>query len=134
MLPLVLNPLPPPFGFILIIVSSVLPKQLWTPQFWSDEQAEKFTIADTRKAYRRFLKVARNAKGSVAEVLSLSVDAMVVIKEVAAPADEAASNSEGKEMKRGALTTACVEAFDHEAEGPLALEKLPKKVSELARG
>ena len=38
MLPIVANPLPPPFGFVLIFIANAAPKYLLTPEFWSEDQ------------------------------------------------------------------------------------------------
>ena len=57
MLPLLANPLPPPFGLVLIGVASKMPRTLLTPQFWTEGQAMRFARADGADARRRHAKL-----------------------------------------------------------------------------
>ncbi len=45
MLPILANPLPPPFGLVLVGIASLVPRTLLTPEFWTDNQALTFTSA-----------------------------------------------------------------------------------------
>ncbi len=57
MLPLLANPLPPPFGLVLIGVAATMPRTLLTPQFWTDGQCYAFARKDGEGARRRHAKL-----------------------------------------------------------------------------
>ena len=46
MLPILANPLPPPFGLVLVGIASLVPRTLLTPEFWTDNQALTFATED----------------------------------------------------------------------------------------
>ncbi|KAJ8600247.1 hypothetical protein CTAYLR_001995 [Chrysophaeum taylorii] len=60
MLPILVNPLPPPFGFILIGLASAVPRYLLTPQFWTFAQLERFSAADARNLRKMFSALLRS--------------------------------------------------------------------------
>jgi len=68
MFPLLVNPLPPPFGFFLIAVASALPRVLLTPQFWTQSQWTKFSTADSVAAKGRYEKVLKECSAMLAQV------------------------------------------------------------------
>lgn len=57
MLPLLANPLPPPFGLVLIGVAATMPRTLLTPQFWTDGQCVAFARQDSDATRRRHAKL-----------------------------------------------------------------------------
>lgn len=63
MMPLLVNPLPPPFGLVLIAVASAAPRYLLTRQFWTYEQCQRFASADGTKARRRYAAVLECCSG-----------------------------------------------------------------------
>ena len=57
MLPFFANPLPPPFGLVLVGVASLVPRTLLTPEFWTDNQALTFATEDSADIKRRHAKL-----------------------------------------------------------------------------
>ena len=57
MLPLLANPLPPPFGLVLIGVAATMPRTLLTPQFWTEGQCYAFARQDSDATRRRHAKL-----------------------------------------------------------------------------
>ena len=57
MLPLLANPLPPPFGLVLVGIASLVPRTLLTPEFWTDNQALTFATEDGADVKRRHAKL-----------------------------------------------------------------------------
>jgi len=57
MLPLLANPLPPPFGLVLVGIAARVPRTLLTPQFWTDGQCRRFASEDFADARRRHAKL-----------------------------------------------------------------------------
>ena len=80
MLPILANPLPPPFGLVLVGIASLVPRTLLTPEFWTDNQALTLTEdgADVKRRHAKLLDALAAAAGGdgktgVMEVLMLSV-------------------------------------------------------------
>ena len=57
MLPILANPLPPPFGLVLVGIASLVPRTLLTPEFWTDNQALTFATEDGADVKRRHAKL-----------------------------------------------------------------------------
>ena len=57
MLPILANPLPPPFGLVLVGIASLVPRTLLTPEFWTDGQALTFATEDGADVKRRHAKL-----------------------------------------------------------------------------
>ena len=81
MLPILANPLPPPFGLVLVGIASLVPRTLLTPEFWTDGQALTFATedgADVKSATPNYWtrwqrRPAATARLGVMEVLMLWV-------------------------------------------------------------
>ena len=78
MLPLLANPLPPPFGLVLVGVAACVPRTLLTPQFWTDAQCLQFAREDFDDARRRHAKLLAELSQAAGPVTGPAV---------AAPAD-----------------------------------------------
>mmetsp|Transcript_8110 Transcript_8110/g.30474 ORF Transcript_8110/g.30474 Transcript_8110/m.30474 type:complete len:161 (-) Transcript_8110:2331-2813(-) len=51
-LPIVVNPVPPPFGLLIPLLAAAFPQRLLTRQFWTDEQLLKFIAEDFDRRWR----------------------------------------------------------------------------------
>jgi len=118
-MPFMLNPLPPPFGFILILIASAAPKQLLTHHFWSEYQTDLFAKEKALVKLRRQRKLLeKDIQGDANEALILASEALGVITHRA--------ESQGLESGvSDALCEAFFQAFQDE--GPLSLENLSRK-------
>lgn len=67
MLPLLVNPLPPPFGLILIAVASAAPRYLLTKQFWTLDQCRRFAQDDSLKLRRKYADVLASCSEALFE-------------------------------------------------------------------
>ena len=74
MFPILVNPLPPPLGFVLIAVASLWPRALLTPEFWTLQQWLKFSTQDSAAARSRYTKVLTECLDTIAKVSRRVVD------------------------------------------------------------
>ena len=57
MFPLVVNPLPPPFGLVLLAFANSMPRTLLSHHYYSETQQDAFAQADSWAAHRRYRKL-----------------------------------------------------------------------------
>lgn len=72
MLPLLVNPLPPPFGLVLIAVASAAPRYLLTRQFWTLDQCRRFSDCDSRRTRKRLQLVLEACSETLAKGVRFS--------------------------------------------------------------
>ncbi|KAJ1444424.1 hypothetical protein M885DRAFT_592822 [Pelagophyceae sp. CCMP2097] len=120
MLPLLVNPLPPPFGLVLIAAASTAPRWLLTPEFWTIAQCEQFARLEAGRARQRHAKLLAECAATTAVAAPAMADPSLLRRAAAetalAPAGAAAF---------AALLAAIVAAFDDDA--PLALDVLQRR-------
>jgi len=97
--PLLVNPLPPPFGIVLLCIANTMPRTLLTHHFYSDAQCESFAAMDSWDTHRRFKKIlVRTAAAAAAPsppVFKQSASAVAAAAAVIASAGAADDNEEG---------------------------------------
>lgn len=70
-LPLVLNPLPPPLGWALILFAYQNPRTMLSPQFWSEQDKAVYFEADEhtkRERYQRLVEACSSQGGVLQEL------------------------------------------------------------------
>ena len=150
-IPIVLNPLPPPLGWLVIIYAYRNPRTMLTPQFWSPELKTRFIYedADTKRAhFARLLEMVgydssydcaaidATASGSITtpaatddarsslRALREAVQSICSAPEAGFAAGPAAGPLADPAAQRRALASAVV---PFESEGTLGLDVLPKQ-------
>ena len=79
MLPILANPLPPPFGLVLVGIASLVPRTLLTPEFWTDGQALTFATedgADVKRRHAKLLDALATAAGGDGKDSDRGLDAL----------------------------------------------------------
>jgi len=137
MFPILVNPLPPPFGFVLIAVAAAAPRVLLTPEFWTRRQLERFATADSSATQRRYAKLMAECAEQVAVVSRRLVWAATTTTTAPNTADGVSSpavqsdvqhgGTRGGPIARGRVTplATIVEPFEDSA--PLGLDALSRR-------
>ena len=120
MLPLLVNPLPPPLGLVLIAVAYRFPKRLLAAQFHSGAQAEAFAAAD-RDAQRSAADALRRSH-ALADALEEAADGLAFV----AAGDAAATAQYFERYFTGVSAPLGLGTLDAAALGHLAVLARPR--------
>jgi len=122
MLPILVNPLPPPFGLVLIGLASAAPRLLLTPEFWTLRQWEKFAKKDSEKYKQKYSKVLAECLSTLA-----LVSRRVVLQQDDYQIEQISDNEQSESGSSWTRTPLKVIVEPFEDGAPLGLDVLSRK-------